>query len=307
MKSRKIRRTVLILISIMVFLLIGCSIKEVNNMEQKGNEVLVNMEENIDTNEETNVDTNIETNIETSTGTNTETNIETNTETSLAYIQNDIETEEEPISEVKCIVIDAGHQQKGDSSTEPVGPGASETKAKVSGGTAGISTGLAEYELNLQVALKLRDELQLRGYEVIMCRESNDVNMSNAERANIANTNNAEAFIRIHANGSEDQNVNGIMTICQTSSNPYNAGIYEQCKNLSTCVLDEMVLATGANKKYVWETDTMSGINWSQVPVTIIEMGYMTNVNEDQLLATQEYQNTIVAGICNGIDLFFEE
>ena len=204
------------------------------------------------------------------------------------------------------VVIDAGHQARANYDQEPVGPGAAEMKAKVSSGTQGKFTGLEEYKLNLAVSLFLRDILEGRGYEVVMIRTTHDVDISNAQRAEIANELQADAFIRVHANGSDDPSVSGIMTLCQTPENPYNGDIYDACKLLATFVLDETVAATGANRQFVWETDTMSGINWCTVPVTIVEMGYMSNETEDRAMATEEYQRKLAEGIANGIDRYFE-
>ena len=243
-----------------------------------------------------------------------ETTVVEETEELLEEVSEDELVSEEMITETEeitsekngyLVVIDAGHQQKGNSEKEPIGPGASEVKAKVSSGTTGVATGLPEYQLNLKVALLLEEILIERGYDVLQVRTTHEVNISNSERAAVANEAGADAFIRIHANGSENASVNGVMTLCQTPSNPYNGQVYGESRRLSDCVLDAFAEKTGAKKQRVWETDTMSGINWAMVPTTIVEMGYMSNAEEDQKMADEGYQKLMAEGMADGIDRYF--
>jgi N-acetylmuramoyl-L-alanine amidase len=203
------------------------------------------------------------------------------------------------------VCIDAGHQGHGNSDTEPNGPGSDTMKAKVTTGTAGVASGLTEAQLNLSVSCQLRDELIARGYNVLMIRESQDVDISNAQRAQMATAAGADIFVRIHANGSDDASVSGVLTMSPTASNPYVAALYASCHSLSACVVDAICAQTGAINRGIYETDTMSGINWTTMPVTIVEMGYMTNPTEDLLMASEDYQVKLVTGIANGIDTYF--
>lgn len=203
------------------------------------------------------------------------------------------------------IAVDAGHQAVGNPEQEPIGPGASEMKAKVASGTSGTATGVNEYELTLAVSQKLRQELENRGYTVVMIRDSNEVDISNAQRAQTANHSGAEAFIRVHANGSESAASQGALTMCMTSGNPYNGNLYDQSRKLSDLVLDGLCSASGASKNSVIETDTMSGINWCTIPVTIVEMGFMTNPEEDVLMEDENYQRQMAKGIVDGLDAYF--
>lgn len=209
------------------------------------------------------------------------------------------------VSNGRIVAIDAGHQAKGNSEKEPIGPGSSTMKAKVAAGAEGISTKLPEYKLTLSVSKKLKRILEERGYKVVMIRETNDVNLSNAERAEIANKSGASIFVRVHANSLDNNSVHGTLAMCQTSGNPYNGNLHDQSYSLSKKITDYVCAATGFKNRGVQETDSMSGINWSAIPVSIVEMGFMSNPEEDQKMAQEDYQELIAAGIANGIDAYF--
>ena len=206
----------------------------------------------------------------------------------------------------KVIVIDAGHQTRAMSATEPIGPGSSQRKAKATGGASGCVTHLPEYKLNLQVAKKLQKELVNRGYKVIMVRTKNNVRMSNVQRAKVANKYKADAFIRIHANSAGSSSVKGALTIAPASNNRYMTKANRKAsQKLSKKVLKAMCKTTGAKNRGVMYTNSMTGINWCKVPVTIVEMGFMSNPSEDRKMAKASYQKKIVKGIADGIDNFF--
>lgn len=204
------------------------------------------------------------------------------------------------------IVVDAGHQMKGSATPEPNGPNSEVMKSEVTWGAVGVATGQAEYDLNLRVALLLRDELIRRGYSVVMIRETNNVDISNMERAQIANKYQAVAYVRIHANSWTDESMHGAMTISQSAANPYPscAAHYTQSSQLSRLILDEFCAQTGIDQCKMREMDDMTGTNWSLIPTTIVEMGFLSHPTDDRLMATDYFRQEAAIGIANGIDAY---
>lgn len=226
------------------------------------------------------------------------------------YIRADyIELVEETVSPRRdgpVIMLDPGHQAHQDTEKEPNGPGSEELKTRVSAGTIGETTGVYEYELVLEISLMLREELEQRGYTVLMTRETHDVNISNMERAQMANQSDAEIVVRIHGNSFSDSSVYGAETVAPSTGNVYVSDIADECQTLSQCVLNAYCEATGMKNRGVKVNDTMTGINWSEIPVTIVELGYMSNPTDDTNMQDEAYQKKMVKGIADGIDAYFE-
>ena len=205
------------------------------------------------------------------------------------------------------IGIDPGHQSESVdmSAPEPNRPCSSEMKTKRPSRTQGTYSGLPEYQLNLEVSLQLKDELEQRGYQVVMTRTDNETAISNMERAQYAAAQGAEIYVRIHANGDDSHTASGALTMSPSQNNPYIPQLFEQSDRLSRCIIDSYCAATGFQNLGIQYTDTMTGINWSTVPVTILEMGFMTSQNDDLKMNDAEFQKTMVQGIANGIDSYF--
>ncbi len=227
---------------------------------------------------------------------------ETETETETAA-----EAEDATEDKVLLVAIDPCHQAPGAdiTSEELIGPGAEETCPRASEGGSGCVSGQEEYDLNLQVALLLEEELEERGYEVVLTRDSNEVDMSNHDRCAIANEAGADIMVRLYASSEEDESIYGARAYCPTSESPYLQELYHSCLNLADCVLDAYCEATGISNHRLWMTDRVAGINWCEMPVMQLEMGNLQNSYNDAYMAEEENRVTMAEGIADGIDVYF--
>lgn len=207
----------------------------------------------------------------------------------------------------QVIVIDAGHQLREDIGKEAIGPGGAQSEQKMDVGDVGVYTGQQEYDVTLAAALKLQSELQSRGYTVYLTRNNNAVNISYKERTDVASNLYADAYISLHTGYSEDPEVRGVGAVCQTSKNPYVSGLYSESKDLCQTLLDAMAKTTENKKLEIREADDMAAINWSTVPMALLEVGYLSNENDDRLLSSDQYHEKLAKGIADGLDIFFAE
>lgn len=190
---------------------------------------------------------------------------------------------------------------------ETLGPGSDIQKPKVSKGAIGVATGKEEYVLNLEVSFKLKDRLEALGYQVVLTRQNHDVDISNKERAFIANEHGADLFIRIHADQNSSKLLNGISIISPSKDSPYTEAIYKDSKQLAEFVLQAMLSKSGANDMGISYRSDISGFNWSEVPVILVELGFMSNPEEDIKLSENNYQDKLVEGMIDGINKYYEK
>jgi N-acetylmuramoyl-L-alanine amidase len=201
------------------------------------------------------------------------------------------------------VVIDAGHQGHADNRLEPIGPGSKTRKPAVASGTAGVVTRVDESVINLKVALRLRDVLAAAGVKVIMIRTTQNVDIPNSKRAQIANAAHAGLFIRLHCDGVNSRSTHGLLTLVP-SRNAWTGPILSASARAGRDLHHAALAATGAFDRGITPRSDMSGFNWSKVPSVIVEMGVMSNPAEDRLLSTSAYEQKLASGIAKGVLAF---
>ena len=199
------------------------------------------------------------------------------------------------------VVVYPGHDRYANSQSEPIGPGSPVSKIKDGGGTRGVVSGLAEAELNLRVALRLKPLLAQAGVRVVLTRSATaGKSIGNVARAGIANRAHAALFLRIHADGAPSPSARGTHTLYPALRRGWTDDVYVKSRRGARLLQAELVRALGFPDRGLQERADFTGFNWADVPAVMVELGFMTNAVEDGLLATSAYQQRAAVGLCRG-------
>lgn len=205
------------------------------------------------------------------------------------------------------VVLDPGHDLRANPVTEPIGPGSATRKIKDGGGTRGVVSGTIEAELNLAVSLRLRTLLQRAGVRVVMTRtRTSGTSVGNVVRARIANEADAALFLRVHADGSPSAAARGTHTLYPALRTGWTDDVYAASRRAAEVMQAELLRALGFPDRGLQERADFTGFNWADVPVIMVELGFMTNPTEDRLLATGAVRQRAAAGLCRGTLRFLD-
>lgn len=209
--------------------------------------------------------------------------------------------EEKPL-EGKMICVDPGHcvtPEMGKGEREAISPLSTETKPKYVAGTSGAN--ITEEQLNLAVGLQLKEALETQGAEVVMTREVSEIAISNIERCEVAHEAGADIAIHIHADGNNDSSVHGVSVLVPSGDLLGTPSIIEESHRLGQLMVDAVAEKTGAKNRGISPRTDMVAFNHSEIPTVLIEMGFLTNPEEEKLLETEEYQKKIVDGMVEAL------
>jgi len=199
------------------------------------------------------------------------------------------------------VCLDPGHSERPARGTEPIGPGSRVRKARDSGGTAG------EPAVVLQISRKARSVLLRRGLRVALTRTGATFTYGaggNADRARFCNRRGAALMIRVHADGSTDRRRHGVGTLYPAWRRGWTDDVYRPSLNAARRIQRAVVGATGAADRGLTRRSDLTGFNWANVPVVLVETGFLTNAAERRRLTSPAYQWRVARGLADGAEAF---
>ena len=137
-----------------------------------------------------------------------------------------------------------------------------------------------------------------------MTRTGDGYRGGNRERAAFCNARGAALMIRIHADGSTDPTRRGASTLVPARRRGWTDDVYTDSRQGRRLVQRELVRATGARDLGMVERSDLMGFNWADIPVVLVETGFMTNPRERELLRSAAYQRRIARGLAAAAQRF---
>ena len=224
-------------------------------------------------------------------------------ETSVKWVK-----EQEKKENSHVVFIDPAKQIYADKTPEALFPGGDaekEGKPRMSGAYIGTGTGHFEYDVTMEVAELLKKELELRGYTVILSRAAGTASISNSERAVAGNHSDAEVMIRLTASGSSNRETNGVFGLIASAKNPTNSASYQDSFYLANSLVTETCTNAESTRLGIYQTDRMVFLNYARKPTAVIQLGFLSNEEEDKKLSDSAYQEKLAEGLANGVDSYF--
>ena len=204
------------------------------------------------------------------------------------------------VAAAALVCLDPGHGTAPDvgRQLEPIGPGSTRLKIKDPGGAAG------EAPVALAIARRTRALLLARGYRVAMTRDGAGYRGGNRDRARFCNERRAALMLRIHADGSSDPGAHGVSTLVPALRRGWTDDVYGASGRAGRLLQRELVAATGARDLGVVERADLTGFNWADVPVVLVETGFMSNRREAALLRSRTYQQRVAGALARAAQRF---
>ncbi|NME64786.1 N-acetylmuramoyl-L-alanine amidase [Clostridium cadaveris] len=203
------------------------------------------------------------------------------------------------------IVIDPGHAVKANLEKEPLSPGSNVMKIKDGGGASGVVTGIPEYKIAMRVAKELNEKLTAKGYNSVMTKTDENLSLGNVERAEIGNKANADLVIRLHCDSFDNASAKGASILIPKGVNENTKAIAASSEKYGKILLDTYCSKMNIKNRGLIYSEDMTGFNWSKVPVVLIEMGFLSNPDEDNMMSESSFPEKSATAISEGIEKIF--